>query len=178
MLSPKVAAITVGCCFVLLILVTAAASADDPCALPVGLREEISKDYPQGKVVRLSDLSEDDRNFFRKDHGNACPGLAEVDFYGDKKPTWAVALLEKGTKFKVELVVAHQAEKVWEIKSLDSEKGDVPVVWRQNPGKYDDIYGEKTIRATKPVIVFCAYEAWAILYAWTGKSVDKIWLSD
>jgi hypothetical protein len=28
------------------------------------------------------------------------------------------------------------------------------------------------------VIVLCKYEAWAIVYSWTGTKVDKVWLSD
>lgn len=35
-----------------------------------------------------------------------------------------------------------------------------------------------TIRARHQVIVFCGYESWAILYAWTGKEVVKTWISD
>jgi len=168
-----------GCCFFLLILTTFAAAADDPCALPVGLQDELSKGHPGARVVRLSDLSDYDGELFRKDHGNACPGLVKLDFYGDQKPTWAVALFEgKGPEEKAELLVARQKDKAWEIRSLDTEKGDVSVVWRQDPGKYADVYGNKEIQATRPVIVFCAYSAWAILYAWTGKSVEKVWLSD
>jgi len=37
---------------------------------------------------------------------------------------------------------------------------------------------KKTIRATHPVIVFCSYSGWAVLYSWSGKRVKKIWLSD
>jgi hypothetical protein len=32
--------------------------------------------------------------------------------------------------------------------------------------------------AKRPVIVFCKYEAWAIVYSWTGTRVDKVWISD
>ena len=32
-------------------------------------------------------------------------------------------------------------------------------------GEYGDVYGKKTIRATRPVIVFTKYEACGILYA-------------
>jgi hypothetical protein len=46
------------------------------------------------KLVRLSDLS-DDLGLFQKDHGNACPGLVNVDFYGDGKPTLALVLIAK-----------------------------------------------------------------------------------
>jgi hypothetical protein len=53
-----------------------------------------------------------------------------------------------------------------------------PVVWREGPGKYRDVYGEKTIRATHSVVVLAEYESWAILYAWTGKGIEKIWISD
>jgi len=46
------------------------------------------------------------------------------------------------------------------------------------PEKYRDVYGGKTIKATHPVIVLCGYGSWAILYAWTGEEVDKVWISD
>jgi hypothetical protein len=156
-----------------------AASADGRCSLPTGLREQLTKKYPVAKVVDLGDLSDDDRGFFQKDHGNDCPGLVKVDFYGDGKPTWAVVLLTGDEqKQKADLVVAHEVSKGWETKLLDTAGGPTPVVWRQPPGKYEDVYGEKTIRAMHPAIVFAHYESWAILYAWTGKHMRKIWLMD
>ncbi len=66
----------------------------------------------------------------------------------------------------------------WETNSLDAAEDSVPVVWRQGPGNYRDFYGEKTIRAKHPVIVFAEYGGWAILYDWTGDEVTKIWISD
>jgi hypothetical protein len=51
-------------------------------------------------------------------------------------------------------------------------------VWTEKPGKYDDVYGEKTLNATRPVVVLCGYNSWAIVYAWTGKKVEKVWISD
>jgi len=104
--------------------------------------------------------------------------LAKVDFYGDRRPTWALVLIAaKGSPQKGELVVAHQTDNGWETRSLETTEG-TPVVWREGPGKYDSVSESKTIRATNPVIVFCGYGSWAILYAWTGKAVEKIWISD
>ena len=166
-------------CVLLLILGTVAAAADDPCELPPALRNALSKSHPGARVVRLSDLSDSDRDFFRKDHGNTCPGLAQVDFYGDKKPTWAVVLIAgDGLKRKTELVVAHRAGATWEIRLLEGAGTDVPVVWRQDPGEYNDVCGDKKIQAKSEVVVLCGYESWAILYAWSGKEVEKIWISD
>jgi RHS repeat-associated protein len=48
----------------------------------------------------------------------------------------------------------------------------------QPPGEYRDVYGKKEIRATRPVIVFAGYESWAIVYAWTGKHIAKVWIAD
>jgi hypothetical protein len=79
---------------------------------------------------------------------------------------------------KTELVLAHEVRKGWETKSLANADGPVPVVWSEGPGKYDDVYGKKTIEATNPVVVFCGYESWAIIYAWTGNRVEKIWIMD
>jgi len=127
----------------------------------------------------MSDLEEYDRKLFRKDHGNSCPGLVKVDFYGDGKPTLALVLITgNGAQEKAELVVARQFGGNWMTTLLDTAGSSTPVVWRQKPGKYTDVYANKTIRATKPAIVFCGYESWAILYAWTGKGVDKVWLAD
>lgn len=156
-----------------------AAPPDDVCNLPQDLQREISRKYPGSKLVSLSDLDEYDRKLFQKDHGKNCPGLVRVDFYGDGKPTLALVLIAgNGAQQKAELVVARQIGENWRTTLLDMAGSSIPVVWRQKPGSYTDVYGKKTIKATRSVIVFCGYESWAILYAWTGQAVTKIWLSD
>ena len=157
----------------------AATPPPDRCEYPSGLKDEISKKFPGTHLVSLADLTEYDRKLYHKDHGTRCPGLVRVNFYGDGKPTWALDLIAgEGLKQTAELVVAHQVGSDWEIRSLDKTDG-TPVVWRQGPGKYEGLYSEeKPIRAKYPVIVFCGYGSWAVLYAWTGTGVEKIWLSD
>ena len=168
-------------CLFALVKVTVAAPPGDVCSLPDDLRHELAVAYPGAKVIDLSDLGEDDRGFFQKDHGDACPGLVKVDFYGDGKPTFALVLTTKGVKAEqTELVVAHRVREQWRMAVMDTGGASryAPVVWSQPPGQYQDIYGKKTVRATWPVIVFCKYESWAILYARTGRRVAKIWLHD
>ena len=155
-----------------------ATESTDECRLPAGLREEISKKFSHPKVMVLDDLSENDRNLFQKDHAGQCPGLVKMDFYGDGKPTWGLVIRTgEQTKRKAQLVIARKIADAWEVRPLETTDG-TPVVWSQRPGKYKDVYGQKTLRAAHPVIVFCGYESWAILYAWTGSAVDKVWLSD
>lgn len=154
------------------------ASPGDPCALPSSLRDEISKKYPETRLASLADLTEYNRKLFQKDHGAHCPGVAKVNFYGDGKPTWALVLISGGNQNrKAQLVVARQVDETWETRLLDTTDG-TPVVWREGPGKYDDLYGRKTIRASRPVIVFCGLESWAVVFAWTGKEVEKVQVSD
>jgi hypothetical protein len=155
------------------------ASPSDACDLPKDLQREVVTKYPGKKVVTLADLQDDDRGFFQKDHNDSCPGLVKVDFYGDGKPTLAIVLIGNGEgKDSSVLVVAHWTGAAWKTSSLGTGGPTVPVVWSQEPGEYQDVYGQKKIRATRPVIVFCRYESWAILYAWTGERVTKIWLQD
>jgi hypothetical protein len=156
-----------------------AAPSKDGCTFPPGLQHEITRKYPGRRLVRLADLVKDDKEFFRRDHGDRCPGLVKVNFYGDGKPTWALVLIAPpGAKPKIELVVARQFGQAWEIRSLETVDDDVPVLWRDGPGVYRSVYEDKTLRATNPVIVLCGYESWAIVYAWIGKSVEKVWISD
>lgn len=155
------------------------AQSQSGCALPDGLSPLIASKFPNTHVVSLSDLNQDDKKLFRKEHGSSCPGLTRVDFYGDGKPTFALVLLRANVAQKAELVVAHQVQNQWQTLLVDTADASiVPVVWREKPGKYDDVYGQKTLNATRPVVVLCGYESWAILYAWTGKQVEKIWISD
>lgn len=149
------------------------------CDLPKDLQNDIATQFPGGRIVNVSDLGEDDKKLFQKDHGDACPGLLKVDFYGKGEPTLAIVLtVGSGTTQKALLIVAREIRQKWETTLLEKAESSVPVVWSQGPGEYEDVYGEKKIRATRPVIVFCGYNAWAVLYAWTGKNVDKIWLED
>jgi len=149
-----------------------------PCTLPQGLDSKIAAKFPGTRLVSLTDLDDYDKKLYKKEHGSRCPGLVKVDFYGDAKPTWAVVLISgENPKRKAELVVARRDDSDWEIRSLESTDG-TPVVWREGPGKYQGLYGDKAIHATRPVIVFCGYESWMIVYAWTGKEVEKVQLSD
>ena len=161
-----------------LIPVVTAASLNDQCAYPPDLRGQLSKKYPNTHLVTVADLDEYDRKLFRKDHKNQCPGLVKVDFYGDGKPTYALVLIAgENPKRRAELIVARQLAEGWEIRSLDVTDG-TPVVWREHPGKYEGMSEPNTIRAKNPVIIFCGLESWAVVFAWNGKEVDKLQVSD
>jgi len=137
-----------------------------------------ASEYANAHVVSLSDLNQDDRELFQKSHGSNCPGLTRVDFYGDGAPTFALVLLRANDR-KAEIVIAHRLQGRWQTLLADTaDASTVPVVWREKAGKYDDVYRQRTLNAVRPVVVLCAYESWAILYAWSGKKVEKIWISD
>jgi hypothetical protein len=174
-----VAAIGLGSGLFGVVQVATARPSTSVCELPRDLQSVIESKYPGRTVVSLSDLGDDDKGFFQKAHGDTCPGLVKVDFYGDGKPTLALALTTKSVaKGRTELVVAHQVGAIWKTITLETTPGDAPVVWSEKSGEYKDVYGEKSIRATRPVIIFCRYEAWAILYAWTNNRIAKIWVMD
>ena len=46
-------------------------------------------------------------------------------------------------------------------------------MWRKGPGKYEGVDGKKTISTKRPII-----ESWAVVYAWNGKEVEKVQISD
>lgn len=155
-----------------------AAPPSHACDLAQSLQREIAKKYPGARVVTQSDLARDDLEFYRHDHGNACPGLAKADFFGDGKPALAVVLITR-TKKDSQLIIAREAGTGWTIQPLDTGGGGpIPVVWSQPPAKYTDVDNGKILRAVHPAFVFCGYEGWAIVYAWTGKKVDKVWIMD
>jgi hypothetical protein len=120
-------------CLFVFVRVAVAAPPGDTCNLPQDLQREVAAKYPGAELVRLSDLGADDKGFFQKDHGDACPGLTKVDFYGDGKPTLALVLIAKSdAKGKAKLVVAHQVGGQWKTVLLDSADGAPVPVARRN----------------------------------------------
>jgi hypothetical protein len=123
----------------------ATAAPIDPCTLPQGLDSTVTAKFPGAHVLNLADLDDYDKKIFKKDHGIQCPGLVRVNFYGDQKPTWALVLMSGETrKSKAELLVARKLDTNWDIRSLETTDG-TPVVWREGPGKYDGVWGDKTV---------------------------------
>ena len=158
--------------------VATAESSQGACVYPPGLLDVISTKYPDTTLVTLRDLSQDNKKLFQKEHGSRCPGLVRVNFYGDGKPTWALVLLSKDGQ-KTQLIVARQIGKDWEIRLLQvADAAPVPVVWREGPGKYEGMSEPSTVVSPNPVIILCGYGSWSILYAWTGKEVAKLQITD
>jgi hypothetical protein len=156
-----------------------AAPQSDACSVPSDLQREISRKYSGSKIV-TADLEEDHRKLYTSDHGNACPGLVSVDFYGDGKLTLALALIHRvGKNQTTGLVIAQKVGSRWTMTQIEKPTGGpAPVVWREDPGTYTDIENGKIIHAARPVIVFCGYNSFAIVHSWTGKRIDKVWLGD
>jgi len=142
------------------------------------LKTTIHESFPGSRVLAVSDLQKDDQEFFKKEHGDDCPGMVKLDFYGIGKPTIALALVKRtgGTTETIFVVASRSSQ--WELKKIDLIVGNPAVLWALEPGEYTDVYGNKTIRAPYPVVVFCKYEAYAVLYSWTGKKIQKIWIAD
>jgi hypothetical protein len=155
------------------------AATKDACALPQGLDSEIAAKYPHAHIIRVADLYPQDKQLYEKDHRAQCPGLVSVNFYGDGKPTWALVLIsgKDPLHIRAELLTARNVGPNWEMRSIEVTDGK-PVVWSEGPGKYRSVYRDKTIQAANPVIVFCGYSSWAIVYAWNGKRIEKVWLQD
>jgi hypothetical protein len=155
-----------------------ASSGDSACRLPDRVVRALSRDYADMRALTARDLPPRDRSLFAKEHGQACPGLARLDFYGDGHDTIAISLVHGRGETRSVLIVATLVDGAWTIVRLDASDSATPVVWSERPGHYNDIYGKESIEVAHPAIVWCAYDAWAILYARTGLTTSKIWIAD
>ena len=158
---------------------TSLSAAQSTCALPDTLTHGLDVKFPDMHVVSLADLkNKDDQQQFQKEHRDGCPGLVHLDFYGSGHDVIAMSLVSNLQRRPARLVVATMAEGKWKITLVDSAKTNTPVVWSEQPDRYPDVQGNGSITARNPVIVWCAFDSWAIAYAWTGSSISKVWLAD
>src|SRR5574340_1455198 len=152
-----------------------AVRAGEACTVGATLRVRLLKAFPGWRVTRAVDLDPYHRSLFEKDHAAACPGIVQLDFFGDSLPATAFSLV-KGKRSK--LVLARQRTVGnWSLEILD-QSDRTPVVWREERGEYSDAYGAKKLSVARDGLVWCAYESSAILYAWVDGRVQKIWIAD
>jgi len=61
------------------IQITPAQPSNPACEPPKDLKSVVEGKYPGTKIVSLTDLRQEDRELFQKEHSDSCPGLVEVD---------------------------------------------------------------------------------------------------
>jgi hypothetical protein len=146
-----------------------------PCAPKPALARALSRAVSAWQVVTTPVLDSGDRASFEKDHPGACPGMVELNFFGDALPTTVLSVVN-GTKAKLVLARQRSPDR-WSIQTLEESDGR-PVVWVEKRGVFSDVHGEKKLTVVREGVVWCGYGSWAILYAWVGNRVEKIWLAD
>ena len=173
--------LTVGIAIALAFLLIHAGNAranDGSCSLPEKLQSAIKVRYLSTRLVTLADLGEGIEHFLTGTW-ERLSRFGKGRLLRRWQPDSGFSIdLNAGGKQSAELVLAHEVAQKWETVLLDNAGASMPVVWSQGPGEYEEFNSEKKIRATRPVIVFCGYGSWQVLYAWTGSKISKIWLQD
>jgi hypothetical protein len=161
--------------FVIVPSIAGAQPAAGACETSASLSRHLKRAFRGWKPVNHTDLTSERRDLFIRDHPTACPGKVSINFFGDARPTIALSLWRSG---KALLVLARERSgHTWSTEILD-EGNEAGVVWKEGPGEYEDVRGERRVRVVREGLVWCGYESWAVLYALVDGKVEKVWLSD
>jgi hypothetical protein len=159
--------------------------ADEECAnlFPADLAGSLGRTFAGAHVLTLGELDAEARAAFEKSEGHRCPGIAHVDFFGNKTEAYGILLITgSGQQTRAHLLLASRkgTSSPWKIRTLETGGGpsDLPFLGKTTPGEYEDVYGDKTIQAKGEALVWVQGNVVVIVYAWTGKDVDKVWLRD
>ncbi len=152
----------------------------DSCALAPGLREALQQRFGSSRILKASDLYEDERQLFNAEHRGACPGLTNGRFFGPKeRPAIALVLLDVEPKKNVRLVVARPAMASWTFFEVEElEPGSTAAVSTKGPGTYPNPRAATPRRSTNDVVVLTGYESWQRVFIWSGRTFEVVPLSD
>jgi hypothetical protein len=148
----------------------------DACSLPRALSEALQQRFGSSRVLKASDLFEDERGLFHKEHPGGCPGIARGQFFGSgQRPAVAVILLDVEPKKNLRLVVARPALSAWTFVEVDEmDQGSTAVVGRKGPGTYTDLPSTKPRTTNNDVVTLTGYESWQRAYIWNGRAFDRL----
>ena len=150
--------------------------------LPLTLLKQLQPLYPGSNVLNLDQLESRDRTLFTKAEGRRCPGVVRLDFFGNGQETYGIVLVSgsgESRRARVLLATRKNGASPWRIENLEvMDDPGLPTISKDKPGAHEDVYGAKSVNARGESLVLVGWESWAILYAWTGQKVDKVWLAD
>jgi hypothetical protein len=152
----------------------------DSCALPTALRAALQERFGSSRVLTLSDLYEDERATFNRDHKGACPGTTAGRFFGvGERPATAIVLLGVGPKQDMRLVVARPALSSWTFVELERmDPGGTAVVSTGRPGDLKAPSGAKARTRDNDVLLLTAIETWQRAYVWNGRTFETVQTKD
>jgi hypothetical protein len=152
----------------------------ESCVLAPGLRAALQERFGTTRVLKASDLYEDERALFKADHPGACPGIAIGHFFGAKeRPAVAIVLLDVEPKKNIRLVVARPALSRWTLVEVDElDAGTTAVVSKDKPGTYIDPHSATTKQSANDVVALLSYETWRRVYVWNGRTFEKLQTSE
>ncbi len=153
---------------------------DGPCALAPTLRAALQQRFGSSRVLKATDLFEDERGLFKVEHPGACPGLTTGRFFGSKeRPAIALVLLDIEPRKNIRLVVARPAMSTWTLVELDEmDAGTTAVVSKDKAGTNGDPHSTTSRESTNEVIVLTSYETWRRVYAWNGRAFEALLRND
>lgn len=147
--------------------------------LPKSVENLMRKTFRQWEIVSeklLGGLPPD----YRKERPTGCPGVLRLDLYGDGRPVFAILIMrEIQNGWQTKLLLAEQeSHKKWKLQTI-WEANDVDgVLLPVPPGEDSDIWRDVTIRGTGEGILYIKYEAYAIVFRWTGQSIEHVYVMD
>lgn len=169
-------------------LLGAVVQARDTCqhALPAALVQILEKKYPGWNLVNFEDLGPTGADFFRKDaelypekNPTDCPGATRVDLYGDGREVYAFVLKQESiTRVKSKLLLSEiNKSKHWTIRTLMDDECGCAV--RTIPsGEHRDVIKGNTIKSQGEAVLYIKYEAYTIVFAWTGEKIERVYVQD
>jgi hypothetical protein len=140
----------------------------------------LQRRFGSSRILKNSDLFEDERGLFNAEHRGACPGMVKGRFFGAKeRPALALVLLDVDPGRSVRLVVARPAVSTWTFLEIEElAQGSTAVVSARGLARPPVSGSARPKPATSDSVVLTGYETWQRLYSWNGRTFEKAQSND
>ena len=164
----------------LLLLSPQSGRACSPADLPDGIRQYLTRNFPDWKIVEESDLLPEDRAQWSKRHAEDCPGFIAGRFVPIKEPVYAVVLIPKvPAPHRTKLLVFRKRRQTYTVRTLlELQEATSPVIFTMPAGTYESWDQSQKVRTKRPVIFYVHYEASTVMFYWAKGKFRKLQLLD
>lgn len=168
--------------FYFALLISSCVSAHD-CSpkLPQEIYKTLNTSYKDYRVLRVSDLNEEDQVIWKNSYKNICPGVVHGNFTENRKQYAVLLVPNNGDRkdFKV-VLFGNQNGSSANAKEILSEKiiGNLPVIRRSGPGIYIDRESNQRISVKNDALLIEHLESKITAIVYTKNKFHLITIAD
>ena len=150
------------------------------CELPKSVSQTVARRWDGWNLLQVQDLRPDDQHLWRKKWNDACPSVVKGHFLASSKLSYAFSLINRKDNQQQVILATPAGGGSFNFQTLSkpTHVAGFAVLYRLQPGTYQEVEGGRTVRTKLDSIADETIEAAVVMFYEEQGSFHSMLLSE